>query len=346
MKKKIITVILSIIFVISGWVLYINKPQYTLSIAAIMKNEKPYLKEWIEYHRLQGVEHFYLCDNDSTDQTKEYLQPYIKRGVVTYLPLPGKNRQLDCYEKIITSYKKETKWLAIIDLDEFLVPIEAKNMQDFLKKFDDVSEVSLHWLNYGDNSAVKRPNGLVTEFFTSHGRFLNHTVKSIVKPNDVIDFKSFGANHYMQVKGKSVNENHDPVKFMLGFYPSAKKARINHYIVKSYAEFLYKKKRGHPEGTPIDYDYYFFHNENEIKDDQTMQRFLPLLKKRMQESPLADVDVPTIADLPDDFSQIYYTPEEATMILNQKIDKTLNFNEITAQYKNNHPNYKNKQNSN
>ena len=117
-------------------------------------------------------------------------------------------------------------------------------------------------------------------------------------------------------------------------------------IVKSYAEFLYKKKRGHPEGTPIDYDYYFFHNENEIKNDQTVQRFLPLLKKRMQESPLADVDVPTIADLPDDFSQIYYTPEEATMILNQKIDKTLNFNEITAQYKNNHPNYKNKQNSN
>ena len=54
-------------------------PNHTLSIAAIMKNEKPYLKEWLEYHQLIGVEHFYLCDNDSNDGTEEYLQPYIKQ---------------------------------------------------------------------------------------------------------------------------------------------------------------------------------------------------------------------------------------------------------------------------
>lgn len=41
-----------------------------------MKNEKPYLKEWLEYHLLQGVEHFYLCDNGSTDGTDAYLEPY------------------------------------------------------------------------------------------------------------------------------------------------------------------------------------------------------------------------------------------------------------------------------
>lgn len=343
MKKKIIVIILTVLIGISGWKLYYNKTRYVLSIAAIMKNEKPYLKEWIEYHRLQGVEHFYLCDNDSTDQTEEYLQPYIKREIITYIPMPGKNRQLDCYEKIISNYKAETKWLAIIDLDEFLVPIKAKNMPDFLKEFEDVSEVSLHWMNYGDNGAIKRSNGLVTEFFTSHGRFLNHTVKSIVRPKEVIDFKSPGANHYVHVRGKSVNENHDPVNFMLGFYPSAKKARINHYIVKSYAEFLHKKSRGHPEGTLIDYGYYFFHNENDIKNDETMQRFLPLLKKRMQESPLANVEVPTIPDIPDDFSLIYYSPEEATRILNKKIDKPLNFNDVAEKYKNNHPNYKKEQ---
>lgn len=341
MKKKIIAIFLTILVGISGWKLYVSEPQYKLSIAAIMKNEKPYLKEWIEYHRLQGVEHFYLCDNDSTDQTEDYLQPYIKERIITYIAMPGKNRQLDCYENIIKTYKQETEWLAVIDLDEFLVPISAKNMQDFLKEFADVSEVSLHWLNYGDNGAVKRPNKtLLTEFFTSHGRFLNHTVKSIVRPTKVIDFKSFGANHYLQVEGESVNENHDPVNFMLSFYPSAQKARINHYILKSYAEFLYKKQRGHPEGTPIDYEYYFFHNENDIKDDKTMLRFLPQLKDRMKKSPLPDINVPTVSDLPDDFSLIYYSPAEATRILNKKIDKPLNFNEVTEKYKNKHPSYK------
>lgn len=54
-----------------------------------MKNEKPYLKEWLEYHLLQGVEHFYLCDNGSTDGTDAYLEPYVAKGVITYIPLPG-----------------------------------------------------------------------------------------------------------------------------------------------------------------------------------------------------------------------------------------------------------------
>ena len=49
--------------------------KYFLGVAAIIKNEKPYLKEWLEYHRLQGVEHFYLCDNGSTDGTAAYLEP-------------------------------------------------------------------------------------------------------------------------------------------------------------------------------------------------------------------------------------------------------------------------------
>ena len=62
--------------------------KYFLSVAAIMKNEKPYLKEWLEYHLLQGVEHFYLCDNGSTDGTDAYLEPYVAKGVITYIPLP------------------------------------------------------------------------------------------------------------------------------------------------------------------------------------------------------------------------------------------------------------------
>ncbi|MDR0485482.1 MAG: glycosyltransferase family 2 protein, partial [Elusimicrobiota bacterium] len=51
-------------------------PQY-LSVLAIAKNEAPYLKEWIEYHRALGVEKFYIYDNNSSDNTFEILKPYI-----------------------------------------------------------------------------------------------------------------------------------------------------------------------------------------------------------------------------------------------------------------------------
>ena len=186
--------------------------KYFLSVAAIMKNEKPYLKEWLEYHRLQGVEHFYLCDNGSTDGTKDYLQPYIQSGVITYIDFPGTNRQLACYDKIVKEYGRETTWLALIDLDEFLLPLQAKDMPSFLKEFADVNEVSLHWLNYGDNGLISRPGGLVTEAFTAHARFLNHTVKSIVRPEAVRRMSGFGDNHYVPVAGKSVNEKPLPFR--------------------------------------------------------------------------------------------------------------------------------------
>lgn len=341
MVKKVLVISFSILLLVGMWVVkHKTTPKnYFLSVVAIMKNEKPYLKEWIEYHLLQGVEHFYLCDNDSTDGSKEYLEPYIKSGIITYIKQSGVNQQLKCYAKVVEKYKEETTWLAIIDLDEYLVPLHAKNMVDFLREYDDVAEVSLHWMNYGDANAVSRANGLITEFFTSHSRFLNHTVKSIVRPEKVINFDAFGSNHYVRVNGPSVNEYHKPVDYMLNFNISGDKARVNHYIVKTFAEFLHKKSRGHPEGTKIDYAYYFFHNDNEIKNDTTMHRFLPQLKKRMQYSPLPDIDVPTVSSLPATFSEIEFTASEASQILGKPISHTMKFDEVEKAYKNNYPIY-------
>lgn len=308
--------------------------KYFLGVAAIMKNEKPYLKEWLEYHRLQGVEHFYLCDNGSTDGTAAYLEPYVAEGVITYISLPGVDKQAECYEKIVAGYGRETEWLAFIDLDEFLVPLQDGDMADFLHRFADVDEVSLHWMNYGDNGIFSRSGGLVTELFTAHARFLNHTVKSIVRPGSVIGFKPFGSNHYIPVRGKSVNEYGKPVDFMLNFNISADKARVNHYITKSFAEFLNKKGRGHPEGTPIDYGYYFFHNENEVKNDTSMQRFLPGLKQRMAQSPLPDVSLPQPEGLPETFAGFYFTPEEVSQIIGREYLKPAGFYETQQLWKN------------
>ena len=61
-----------------------STPQYYLAVCAIAKNEGPYFQEWIEWHRKQGVEKFYIYDNESTDCTKEVLKPYIESGLVEY----------------------------------------------------------------------------------------------------------------------------------------------------------------------------------------------------------------------------------------------------------------------
>ena len=65
---------------------------YNLVICAIFKNEARYLKEWVEYHRMVGVEHFYLYNNDSTDNYKEELKYYLDNNIVTLTDVPGEKQ--------------------------------------------------------------------------------------------------------------------------------------------------------------------------------------------------------------------------------------------------------------
>lgn len=106
--------------------------KYFMSIACIIKNEGPYLREWLEYHKLIGVEHFYVYDNESSDNTKEVLQPYIDAGDVTYIYFPGRDRQDPAYCHATAHFGQETRWMAVVDLDEFIVLHEKDNLRDFM----------------------------------------------------------------------------------------------------------------------------------------------------------------------------------------------------------------------
>lgn len=62
--------------------------KYFLSVATMFKNERRWLREWLEFGLMMGVEHFFLYDNNSTDSPLEILQSYIDGGYVTYIPWP------------------------------------------------------------------------------------------------------------------------------------------------------------------------------------------------------------------------------------------------------------------
>ena len=63
-------------------------PKPYLSICAIYRWEGPYLREWVAFHRLMGVERFFLYDNDSDDEHREALGPYLEDGTVELLHWP------------------------------------------------------------------------------------------------------------------------------------------------------------------------------------------------------------------------------------------------------------------
>lgn len=268
-----------------------------LSATCIIKNEAEYMPEWLEYHLLVGFEKFYVYDNESTDNIKQILQPYIDSGIVEYTYWPGVAMQMPAYRDCIEKHKDETFWLAVIDIDEFIVA-DSGNIAKSLSTFEKYAAVVLQWLVYGDNNIQKKEPGLVIERFTAHNPFDIKTemCKSIVNPRK-IEVKTLHLpapiNGYYAVN--AIGEKIIPVsnaRIQNGTY---KNIHINHYIFKSYEEFLIKKTKGDAlsSKTPRfknDKDSwqqaYTEYNHNEIQNDTMMEKYVPLIynaiRKRYQ----------------------------------------------------------------
>lgn len=244
-------------------------PRYYLAVCAIAKNEGPYMKEWIEWHRSKGVEKFYIYDNESTDCTKEVLAPYIESGLVEYTYQPGRKQQLAAYDDCFEKHRTDARWIAVIDLDEFIVPMKDNTIPDFLRRMEDYASVEINWLVYGSGGAKSKEPGGVMERFRKHslpGHILNRHVKSIVDPRRVCSM--VGCHEAARVSGKAADSHGKVLK--KGFRdrePQQDVIRINHYAVKSYEEFLQKRARGRARINSLrDLSYFAEYDLNDIDD--------------------------------------------------------------------------------
>lgn len=169
--------------------------EYKLSIAAIFQNEARFLKEWIEYHKLVGVEHFWLYNNDSSDNYIDALNPYILDGTVELFYWPDIwpdivfpfGCQSNAYNDAISRALHKTEWLALIDLDEFIVPLQHSSISKTINKhFKKECGLYIEWLNFGSSDVEKlQPNELMIEKLTGCASFdhpHNRFRKSIVRP--------------------------------------------------------------------------------------------------------------------------------------------------------------------
>ena len=259
-----------------------TKFPHMLSITAIMKNEGPYLKEWLDFHILVGVEKFYLYDNESTDDTKEILKPYIDKGIVDYIYWPGKSQQQPAYTDTFNKHANDTKWMAIIDLDEFLVAKDYDNIVDYLKTLPkNFAQLVIGWEQYGSSGHIHKPKGLVVENFKYHAA-KSWGVKSIVNPRLVYETLN---PHTHEVAGFTIDENGKK----LGRIDQTEnrnitthKIRVNHYVTKSYDEYISRMNQGSVSKMKIqDYrsvEKFKWYDRNEVYDD-IMDKYVEKLKK-------------------------------------------------------------------
>lgn len=173
-----------------------KKYDYNLSVAALFQQEGRFLKEWIEYHKSVGVSHFFLYNNNSKDNFKDVLQPYIEEGVVELIDWPSEegtswvSTQGEALKDMIKRSQKRTKWLALIDIDEFIVPYQCDTLTELLEENDSYSQVVIMWRYFGTSHVQKIPDGkLLLETLLYRQEFTPGKVvqsKAIVKPRLVV----------------------------------------------------------------------------------------------------------------------------------------------------------------
>lgn len=260
-----------------------TKFPHTLSIMAIMKNEGPYLKEWLDYHILVGIEKFYLYDNESTDNTKKILAPYIKKGIVDYTYWPGKAQQMVAYTDGFNKHANDTKWLAVIDLDEFIVAKDYDNIVDFLNTLPKhFAQLVIGWEQYGSSGHKKKPKGLVIENYKHHAS-KSWGIKSIVNPRLVYETHN---PHTQGVAGFTIDENGKKLGKIIqdeNRNITTNKIRVNHYITKSFDEYIARMNQGSATGQiSTEYrgiDKFKWYDRNEVYDD-IMDKYIEKLKRK------------------------------------------------------------------
>ncbi len=249
-----------------------------LSIVAIMKDEGRYLAEWIEYHKIVGVEKFYIYDNESSDITQEVLAPYIARGDVVRIPWPGRRVQNKAYNDALARFRLESRWIAYIDADEFIVPIKKATIPEILEDYKNEVGLSMHWMMYGDNGHENYEEGLVIERFTAHAEKPDEYMKTIVNPRAAFAMENhhgcfIGNQAAVNEKGKKVRTHSKEI--------TASVIRINHYWGKSWEEYNMKRIRGRAGSRsgslPADKSWFTERNKNDVQDT-IMEKYIPIVK--------------------------------------------------------------------
>jgi glycosyl transferase family 92 len=217
-----------------------------LSICAIYRDEAPYLQEWIEFHRLVGVERFFLYDNLSVDDHREVLAPYIDEGVVVLHDWPiSYMAQRPAYEHCLYRHRDDSRWIAFLDLDEFLFSPTGSPVSDLLREYEQWPGVGVYWAIYGTSGHTKRPEGLVIENYLErmnpnrpgNAWFRQRKyMKSIVDPRRTARCRALGAHNFEYMDGTAVDENKQPITRGYSQTLSYSRLRVNHYYTKSEEE--------------------------------------------------------------------------------------------------------------
>ena len=232
-----------------------------------MRNEGPYIVEWLAHNLRLGVNDFLVFSNDCSDGTDLILERLDELGLIRHMPNPSTLLKNPRHHIQLIKYinkmprLRRSDWVINLDADEFISVNTGKGrLEDLFNAVPEADAVSLSLLNYGCNGFlhIAENNALQTEAFTRcnpRGEGFA-AIKSFMRGASpcrtfannapIYDAKNRPDVAWVNGDGALIDAGRD-AKAVKGLPPEQSGhalAHINHYSVRSMQGFLIKRDRG------------------------------------------------------------------------------------------------------
>ena len=205
-------------------------------VCAIAFEEELYIDEWIKYNLALGFSHIYIYDNSDTNILKSKQSTNV-----TIIDFPGDKQMLTSRNIFLLQYKNKHKWVAHIDIDEFIVLKKHNNIIDFLNEYDDCDSIAINWLMFGTSNEINYRDEPITSRFRYCAREIDIHYKCISKLKSI--FQCVHSHRPMLNKGSIYDTNRRIINEIFNPEGDDKVAIIHHYYTKSEEEFKSKINR-------------------------------------------------------------------------------------------------------
>ncbi len=219
---------------------------YDVSVVAICRGEQEYMREWLDFHLQIGVSHFYIYDNEPDASHGDLLRPYGAHvtyvhwsdeiafryrdaisSKVTFSPkLTTISRQILAYHHCIEEYLAETRWLQLLDIDEYLVPLDGTDITESFSRYDPqiIGRLRVPRYDFGFSGHLWRPKEGCLSAYRRRRRDPSH-------------YKEAGSGyHVRQVDGPHSFRDSEPMVI-------ADNIRVFHFYTRSYSEWIARTRQ-------------------------------------------------------------------------------------------------------
>jgi len=233
-------------------------------LSANIRDDNDYLDEWIDYHLSIGFEHIVIYDHLSKVPVKS------KWDNVTVYRLERESLFIPEFIHNFTLQNHKSFWMAHFDVDEFIVLLQHKNINELLQGYEDHGAVGVPWSMFGSSGHVLKPKGLVKDNYLYRREDENpEWIKSIINTRFC---KRIDDPHYGIYSRPAVNEAFEQIEGSRATSPR-KLIKLNHYFTRSLEEYKRKIERGtgnvNTPKRPIEW-FYDLQEKSTIYDDKLL----------------------------------------------------------------------------